>query len=66
MSAIESGVTALYKKIKAWKKKNMSQDKDEEVEDAVVENKQAEQYAKFEIAIIGGRKKDQDEDKEMT
>jgi hypothetical protein len=64
ISAIESGVTELYKKIKAWKKKNMAPARDEEMEDAVVEDKQEEQYAKFEIAIVGGRKKNEDE--EMT
>jgi hypothetical protein len=65
MSAIESGVTELYKNVKAWKKKNKTQDEkdggDEEMED-----EQGQQLNKFEIAIVGGRKKDEDVDMDMT
>jgi hypothetical protein len=66
MSAIESGVTELYKDVKAWKKKNKTQDEkngdDEEMEDEQGKG----QLNKFEIAIVGGRKKDEDEEMDMT
>jgi hypothetical protein len=69
MSAIEYGVTELYKKIKAWKKKNIAQAKDEDKDEKMVdtmEEKQEKQHTQFEIAIVGGRKKDVDEDEDMT
>jgi hypothetical protein len=65
MSAIESGVTELYKNVKAWKKKNKTQD-EENGDDQEMQDEQGQQLNKFEIAIVGGRKKDQDEDVDMA
>jgi hypothetical protein len=65
MSAIENGVTELYKNVKAWKKKNKTQD-EKNGDDEEMEEEQGQQLNKFEIAIVGGRKKDEDVDMDMT
>jgi hypothetical protein len=66
MSAIESGVTELYKNVKAWKKKKNKTQEEKTGDDEEMEDEQEKgQLNKFEIAIVGGRK-DEDVDVDMT
>jgi hypothetical protein len=66
ISTIESAVTELYKKIASYYKNKRAQEEDEEdeeMEDAEVESAEKDKsHSTFEIAIVGGRKQDEDED----
>ncbi|KAH0285224.1 hypothetical protein M436DRAFT_61227 [Aureobasidium namibiae CBS 147.97] len=69
MASIQRGETKLYNLIARYYKQPKIKDEgiqDEEMEDAEMEVEQEKQHTKFEIAIVGGRKKIEDEDEDMA
>lgn len=65
MISIQRGETKLYNVIARHYGLRKTKDKkvqDEKMEDVEMENEQEKQDTKFDIAIVGGRKKDEDVD----